>query len=107
MRRARWMFLFFLMSVTAVSFAGDIQVSCSPGLRIFLDGKLMGTSNAKEDGLFLMNVPTGSRTIRVEKDGFVPQSIQIETSKFPIEVIVGDLSPEPVVRSKKVTEAET
>ena len=107
MRRARWMFLFFLMSVAAVSFAGDIQIFCSPGLRVYLDNELLGTSNAKEDGLFLMNVPTGSRTIRVEKDGFVPQSIQIETSKFPIEVIVGDLSPEPVVRSKKVAEAET
>ncbi len=53
-----------------------------------------------------MNVPTGSHTIRVEKDGFVPQSIQIEISKFPIEVIVGDLSPELVVRTKKVAEAE-
>ena len=26
-----------------------------------------------------MNVPHGTRVIRVEKDGFVPQSIQIET----------------------------
>jgi len=107
MKWARWFCLFFVMSVATVSIAGDIQIFCSPGLRVYLDNELVGTSNAKEDGFFLMNVPTGSRTIRVEKDGFVPQSIEIEIPNFPIEVIVGDLSPEPVVRSKKVAEAET
>ena len=79
MKIARWLCLFVVMSVPAVSFAGDIQVSCSPGLRVYLDDTFMGTSSAKEDGLFLMNVPHGTRVIRVEKDGFVPQSIQIET----------------------------
>ena len=78
MKIARWLCLFFVTSVAAVSFAGDIQVSCSPGLRVYLDDEFMGTSSAKEDGLFLMNVPHGTRVIRVEKDGFVPQSIQIE-----------------------------
>jgi len=107
MKTARWLCLFFVMSVATVSIAGDIQIFCSPGLRVYLDNELVGTSNAKEDGLFLMNAPTGSRTIRVEKDGFVPQSIEIEISNFPIEVFVGDLSPEPVVSSKKVAEAET
>ena len=80
MKIARWLCLFFVTSVAAVSFAGDIQVSCSPGLRVYLDDEFMGTSSAKEDGLFLMNVPHGTRVIRVEKDGFVPQSIQIEVS---------------------------
>jgi hypothetical protein len=97
----------FVMSVVAVSSAGDIQIFCSPGLRVYLDNELMGTSSAKEDGLFLMNVPNGSRTIRVEKDGFVPQSIQVEVSNFPIEVTVGDLSPEPIVHYKKEAQAES
>ena len=77
MNRARQICLLFLMSVSAVSFAGDIQVFCAPGLRVYLDGELMGTSSAKEDGLFLTNVPNGARTVRVEKDGFLPQSIQV------------------------------
>jgi hypothetical protein len=94
------------MSAAVVSFAGDIQVSCAPGLRVFLDGKLMGTSNAKEDGLFLSNVSVGAHTIRVEKDGFVAQNIQIDMSNHPIEVRVGQLSPEPSIRYMKEPEPE-
>ena len=107
MKYARRMCLFFVMIAAAVSFAGDIQVFCSPGLRVYLDGELMGASSAKEDGLFLMNVSQGTRIIRVEKDGFVPQNIEVEVSNFPIEVTVGELSPEPVVRYKKETDADT
>jgi len=100
------MCLFFVMSVVAVSFAGDIQVSCSPGLRIYLDEKFKGTTNAMEDGLFLTNVSSGAHTIRVEKDGFVPQNIQIEVSDRPMEVRVGQLSPQPTVRETKTPEPE-
>jgi len=107
MKTARWLCLFFVMSVSAVSSAGDIQVSCPPGLRVYLDDMFMGTSSAKEDGLFLMNVPHGTRVIRVEKDGFVPQSIQVKVSSFPIEVKISGLSPEPVVLYKKEAETET
>jgi hypothetical protein len=96
-----------MMSVAVMSYAGDIQVSCAPGLRISLDGKFMGTSNAKEDGLFLANVAVGRRTILVEKDGFVPQNIQIDVSTHPIEVRVGKLSPEPTVRLMKESEPES
>ena len=76
------------MSVSAVSFAGDIQIFCPPDLRIYLDDEVMDTSSAEEDGLFLMNVPIGTRRIWVEKDGFVPQSIQVEVSNFPIVVSI-------------------
>ena len=107
MKVNRCVFLCLLLSVAAVSFAGDIQVFCSPGLRVFLDGELVGTSSVKEDGLFLFDVPRGARTIRVEKDGFVPQTIEVEVSDFPIEVTVGELSPEPVVRYRTEVEAET
>jgi hypothetical protein len=105
MKRARW-FCLFLIATSTVSFAGDIQVFCPPELRVFLDDEFVGTSSERDDGLFLMNVPYGTRTIRVEKDGFVPQSIQVEVSNFPIEVTVGELSPEPVVRYLEEAEAE-
>jgi hypothetical protein len=94
------------MSVAAVPFAGDIQVSCSPGLRIYLDGKLMGTSNAREDGLFLSAVPYGAHTIRAEKDGFLPKNIRIEISDRPVEIRVGDLSPQPFAQYKKKAKPE-
>lgn len=106
MKSVRWLCLLILVSVTAVSFGGDIQVSCSPGLRISLDGKFIGTSSTNQDGLFIAGVPAGAHTIRVEKEGFVPQNIQIEVSDRPIEVRVGKLSPEPSIRYLKEPEPE-
>ena len=93
------------MSVAAASFAADIQVSCPPDLRIYLDDKFMGTSETMQDGLYLMDVRKGSHIIRIEKDGFIPQNIQIEVSDFPIEVRVGKLVPDPGARFKTETTA--
>jgi len=104
MKRLRWLCLLLMTGVAAMSFAGDIQVACEPGLRVYLDGKLAGTSSSKEDGLFLANVPAGAHVIRVEKDGFVPQSFQVEVAKLPIEVKVGAFSPVPVMRKDVETD---
>ncbi len=95
MRFLRWLSLLLLACVPAISFAGDVQVLCEPALRVYLDGKPVGTSSAKEDGLFLANVVEGEHVIRIEKDGFVPQSFQVQVEKIPIEVKVGALAPEP------------
>ncbi len=106
MKCAHRIFLFFVMSAAAVSFAGDIQVSCSTGLRVYLDDKLMGTSNAREDGLFLSALPAGAHTILVEKDGFLPRNIRIEVSDYPVEIRVGNLSPQPFAQYQKKAEPE-
>jgi len=106
MRIARRIILFFVVSAAAFSFAGDIQVTCSDGLSIYLDDKLMGTSIAREDGLFLASVPVGAHTIRVEKDGFLPKNIRVEVSDHPIEVRVGNLSPQPFAQYQKKAEPE-
>ena len=104
MKRLRWLCLLLMTGVAAMSCAGDIQVACEPVLRVYLDGKLAGTSSSKEDGLFLANVPAGAHVIRVEKDGFVPQSFQVEVAKLPIEVKVGAFSPVPVMREDVETD---
>jgi hypothetical protein len=96
MKVERWFCLLLVMSVAAISFAGDIQVTCEAGLRVYLDGKLVGTSSSKEDGFFLANVPEGPHSIRVEKAGFVPQTFKVELANVPIEVRVGEFAPEPV-----------
>ncbi|MGD1146483.1 MAG: PEGA domain-containing protein [Thermoanaerobaculaceae bacterium] len=95
MKRLCWLCLFLLTVAATVSLAGDIQVSCEPGLRVYLDGKFVGTSSPKDDGLFLADVAGGGHVIRVEKDGFAPQSFQVMVQKLPIEVKVGEFSPEP------------
>jgi hypothetical protein len=101
MKLAHRFCLFLVIGVSAAAFAGDIQVSCSPGLRVYLDDRLMGTSNAMQDGLFLMDVRKGSHVIRIEKDGFLPRTIQVEVSDFPIEVRVGELVPDPGAHVRK------
>jgi hypothetical protein len=107
MRRLSWLFLVVLAIVPAMLFAGDIQVACEPGLRVYLDGKLAGTSNTKDDGLFLAGVPQGAHTIRVEKDGFIPQTFNIEVQNLPIEVRVSAFIAETAKpREKEVASGE-
>lgn len=103
MRCLRLFCVLLAMGVTAMSFAGDIQVLCEPALRVYLNGVLAGTSSPKEDGLVLANVPEGAHVIRVEKDGFVPQSFQVEVLQRPIEVKVEEFSPQPPVRQDRET----
>lgn len=98
MRCLRWLCLLLVMSVPVMSFAGDIQVSCEPDLRVYLDGKFVGTSSARDDGLFLANVPAGAHVVRVERDGFVPQSFEVKVLNLPIEVKVGEFAAEPLIR---------
>ncbi|MCG6964334.1 MAG: hypothetical protein LJE95_13830 [Acidobacteria bacterium] len=89
MRHAPLVCLLLALTLATVSMAGDIQVTCEPGLRVFLDNQLAGTSSASEHGLHLTNVPEGKHTIRVEKTGCFPQGFQVEVSKLPTQVTVG------------------
>ncbi len=81
------------VAATAVSSAGGIQVSAEPGLQIYFDGELVGTTSAREDGLFLTEVSRGRHTIRVEKDGFQPQKFEVDVLNRPVEVEVGKFVP--------------
>jgi hypothetical protein len=94
MRRIAVIMLATIVGLATVAHAYDIQVTCGPGLRVFLDDTFVGLSSVKEDGLFLTNVPKGIHTIRVEKDGFEPRKFQVEIG-LPVEVKVGDLVPVP------------
>jgi len=83
------------------SFAGDIQVFCEPGVRVYLDDELVGTCSRLDDGAYLMDVAEGTHTLRVEKDGFVPQSYEVVVGQVPIEVTVGELAPAPPATSSE------
>jgi hypothetical protein len=95
MRCLRWLCVLLVASAPAVSFAADIQVSCEPALRVFLDGKFMGFSNVRDDGFFLADVPAGAHVIRVEKHGFVAQAFHVEVGQLPVQVRVGAFTVEP------------
>jgi hypothetical protein len=106
MRRAWGLWLCLLAGVAAVSLAGDIQVTCEPGLRVYLDGKLAGTSSAKDDGLFLAGVPEGKHTFRIEKDGFAPQLFAVEVGQLPFEVKAQEFSPAAPARPDREESTE-
>jgi len=80
----------------AMALAGDVQVLCEPGLRVLLDGRLVGISNSRDDGLFLVNVPTGVRTVTVEKEGYLTQVFRVDVPDHPIEIKVAQFIPMPV-----------
>jgi hypothetical protein len=105
MRWLRLVCVILAMGAPAAALAGDVQVLCEPGLRVYLDGVLAGTSSAKDDGLFLANVAGGSHVIRVEKDGFVAQSFQVEVTALPVEVKVETFSPEVPAQSESKAES--
>lgn len=97
-RRFQMAVLALLMA--ALALAGDVQILCPPGLLVLVDGTPVGVSSAREDGLFLRRVAPGRHVIRVEAEGFVPQSYEVEVGTAPLEVRVADLvpvSPGPVV----------
>jgi PEGA domain len=95
MRHARGLILLIVLAAAAVAAAGDIQVLCEPGLRVYLDGELAGISSRLDDGAYLMEVSRGLHTVRVEKDGFVPQSFEVLVGQVPVEVSVSTFEPAP------------
>ena len=98
MNKFRLSCLLVIMVVAASSsFAGDIQILCEPGVRVYLDGTFMGVSNAREDGLFLMDVERGKHTISVEKDGHVSQFFQVELLGAPIQLEIPEFTALPVI----------
>jgi len=90
MRHVGWIALLVVTCAASLAAAGDIQVLCEPGLRVYLDGELAAISARLDDGAYLMDVPRGLHTVRVEKDGFVPQSFEVLVGQVPAEVTVGE-----------------
>ncbi len=63
----------FLGTMVWAAETGQIQVNCEPGVQIFLDGTLKGTSNTEQKGLLVKDVPVGKYNIKLVKNGYAPQ----------------------------------
>ena len=94
MRRWGWLAVLMAICAASVAAAGEIQVLCEPGLRVYLDGELAGISSRLDDGAYLMDVSRGLHIVRVEKDGFEPQSFEVLVGQVPAEVTVGEFQAE-------------
>lgn len=95
-----------VLVVSASSFAGDIQIFCEAGLRVYLDGKFVGNSSEREDGLFLIDVPKGTHAVWIEKDGHVSQRFEIEVLNAPTEITVTEFVPLPAAVEEPPQEDE-
>ena len=56
---------------------GSLRVLGEPGLQIYLDGQLQGTTTKEPGGLVLPKVPVGSHRLKVVRQGFTPRTIQV------------------------------
>ncbi|HEY6010820.1 MAG TPA: PEGA domain-containing protein [Nitrospirota bacterium] len=89
------------LSCTTPAFAGmgDLQVTCEPGLRVFVDNVFKGISNESEGGLFISDLPPGPHTVKVIKKGLQPFEKAIMVKEFVAVEVVAKFSaaPEKVV----------
>ncbi len=114
MARSLVMTVFFLahpVLVVPVSAAdsGHIQVICEPGLRVFMDGKFIGTSNASDEGLIIGDVSPGDHRLRFSKVRHVPKELTVSVQSAQVSVVrVGSLIAEvKVSESGEATTVDT
>jgi formylglycine-generating enzyme required for sulfatase activity len=93
--------LFSIINVAIAENTGDLQITCKPGIRIYLDNTFTGATNSEEDGLYLKNIEAGQHEIRAEKEGFVTKTfvVTIEAGKA-VELKIGELIPKPTIRQE-------
>ncbi len=73
---------------------GDIQVTCEPGIRIYIDNAFSGKTNTDDGGLYLEGVSAGNHQLKAVKRGFSPKILPVVVKpEETIEVRVGTLEP--------------
>jgi hypothetical protein len=73
-----------------------IRVIAAPGLSVFLDGEPVGTTDPLQQGLWIEDLPAGKHTLRVEKPGFEPKTVEVTVGEGDRkEVRILGLKPMP------------
>jgi hypothetical protein len=99
--------IFFFFIPLASAATGDLQVTCEPGVRIFVDNVFKGVSKESEGGLFIPDLTSGPHSVKVIKKGFDPFEKPVVIKEFEaVEVVVKFAqSPEKVVPLSPVLES--
>lgn len=63
-------FLLLCPSLKAEGRPASVQITCEPGVRIFIDGRFQGLTSANSNGLFVTDLPPGRHRIEAVKEGF-------------------------------------
>jgi hypothetical protein len=83
-----------LFGIATSAAAGNLWITCEPGLDVYLDGQFVGVSERAEDGKYLPGISSGEHTIRIEKAGFAPVEVSIAVGPASNQIVVGELGPE-------------
>ena len=92
MQKGHLILLVVFLGVAASAAAGDVWINCAPGFDIFLDGELMGVSEADESGKHLRGIDSGAHTIRIDRDGMALAEFSVDVGFAPNQVEVGELA---------------
>ncbi len=95
MRAARLISLVLCLGMIASANAGDVLLTCPPGLEIFLDGTRAGMCESAANGKRLTELSAGNHTVRIEKNGFLPAEFLVVVGVISQQIVVGELSPRP------------
>lgn len=80
---------------------GNLHVSSSPGLRVYVDNKFAGVTTAEQAGLQVPALLAGERQVRVEKAGYQSKRfVVVIQAGTDVELNVGKLNVRPRIRRK-------
>ncbi len=77
-------FMFVFLAAAAAAMAavgGDIQITCEPDVRIWVNGELRGKTAADENGLYLENLQPGFYRIEAVKSGYLKEEKNVEVQR--------------------------
>lgn len=107
-RAYRALVLAAILAAAGYAAAGDLQITCPPGHRIYLDDVFAGLSTSAQDGLYLSDVPPGPHTVRIAKLGFIPVTRSVDVPESgPVEIQVLHLDATPDTRPEHAELAPT
>ena len=106
MRTAHVFWMVMCLAVAAAATAGDVRVTCAPGLNIFVDGDFIGVSTPKYDGKYLTGLSSGEHTIMIKKVGFSTKEFTVAVGTAPLQIVVGELVPSSQTNQPETTERD-
>ena len=93
MRTAQVISFVMCLGLAVMATAGDLRVTCSPGLNVFVDGDFVGVSTPKHGGKYVTGLSAGKHTIMVKKAGFLPKKVTVTVGSSPLQIVIAVLSP--------------
>lgn len=77
-----WIIVFFSGPTPVFAGTGDLQVTCEPGVRVFIDNNFRGISKESEGGLFISDLTPGAHSLKVIKKGFDAYEGEVVIKEF-------------------------